>query len=144
METSYRVREGRMVVVIISDGQHNAPRGVLGGRDGCLAETHVIADGDVEEKIPNFHLGVLDSSSVIRGRTNSGGGYGDPRTRDPKRVLEDVLEGWESVERARDVVRGVRDRRFEPNPDHRYPHDDFARICQTAVFGGEASPEDEP
>jgi len=103
METSYRVREGSMVVVIISDGQHNAPRGVLGGRDGCLAETHVISDGGAEEKIPNFHLGVLDSSTVIRGRTNSGGGYGDPRTRDPKLVLEDVLEGWESIDRARDV-----------------------------------------
>ena len=103
METSYRARDERLVVVLISDGQHNAPRGVLGGRDGCLAETHIIRDDVPEEKIPNFHIGLLDSSSVIRGRTNSGGGYGDPRTRDPKLVLEDVLEGWESMERARHV-----------------------------------------
>ena len=33
----------------------------------------------------------------------SGAGYGDPRTRDPKAVLADVLEGWETVERAREA-----------------------------------------
>ncbi len=31
----------------------------------------------------------------IRGRDSSGGGYGDPLTRDPARVLTDVLEGYE-------------------------------------------------
>jgi N-methylhydantoinase B len=103
METSYRVREGQMVVVIISDGQHNAPRGVLGGLDGCLAETHLIRDDGSQEKLPNFHIGLLDPSQVIRGRTNSGGGYGDPRARDPQAVLADVFEGWETPERAHDL-----------------------------------------
>ncbi len=34
---------------------------------------------------------------------SSSGGYGDPLTRDPQRVLIDVLEGWESREKADDV-----------------------------------------
>ena len=32
-----------------------------------------------------------------------GGGYGDPLTRDPERVRRDVLERWETPERAADV-----------------------------------------
>jgi len=103
METSYRVRSGGMIVVIISDGQHNAPRGVLGGADGCLAETHLIDESGDERKIPNFEIVFLDSSMLLRGRTNSGAGYGDPYTRDPRAVLLDVLEGWETAERARAV-----------------------------------------
>jgi N-methylhydantoinase B len=39
----------------------------------------------------------------VQGRHAAGGGYGSPRERDPRRVLEDVLEGWETPERARDV-----------------------------------------
>jgi N-methylhydantoinase B len=39
----------------------------------------------------------------IRGRDSSGGGYGDPLTRDPARVLHDVLEGYESLGKAREV-----------------------------------------
>jgi N-methylhydantoinase B len=103
METSYRVRSGHMIVVIISDGQHNAPRGVLGGEDGCLAVTHLVFDDGSERKLANFEIVWLEPNAVLRGRTNSGAGYGDPRTRDPWAVLADVREGWETVERARDV-----------------------------------------
>ena len=39
----------------------------------------------------------------IRGPDSSGGGYGDPLTRDPARVLTDVLEGYESIGKARDI-----------------------------------------
>jgi N-methylhydantoinase B/oxoprolinase/acetone carboxylase alpha subunit len=37
------------------------------------------------------------------GAATSGGGYGDPLTRDPARVLTDVLEGYESINKARDI-----------------------------------------
>jgi hypothetical protein len=60
----------------------------------------------------------------------------------PAKWSDDQIAG--AVERARDVVRGVRARRFEPNPDYSYPFDDFGRICQTAVFGAEPPAEDEP
>jgi N-methylhydantoinase B len=36
-------------------------------------------------------------------RSNGGGGYGDPLGRDPKLVLEDVLDEWISLDKARDV-----------------------------------------
>jgi len=103
METSYGVRDGRMIVVIISDGQYNAPRGVLGGGDGCLATTHLVYTNGRDQSIANFDIVLLDGTAVLRGRTNSGGGYGDPRTRDPSAVRDDVLEGWETPERAREI-----------------------------------------
>jgi N-methylhydantoinase B/oxoprolinase/acetone carboxylase alpha subunit len=36
-------------------------------------------------------------------RTSSGGGFGPPAERDPRRVLNDVIEGYVTVESARDV-----------------------------------------
>lgn len=102
MESSYRVRDGHMTVAMITDGMVNAARGVLGGHDGCLAESHLVSNG-VEQKLANFAIVNLDQTMTLRGCTNSGGGYGDPRTREPAAVLEDVREGWETIQRARDV-----------------------------------------
>ena len=39
----------------------------------------------------------------MRGLDCGGGGYGDALERDPERVLRDVLERWETLERARNV-----------------------------------------
>jgi len=103
METTYRVREGEMAVVIVSDGQHRAPEGVLGGQPGCLATTELLDDAGTATTVPNFFLGVLGPGQRIRGVSNSGGGYGDPLEREPARVLHDVLEGWETPQRAREV-----------------------------------------
>jgi N-methylhydantoinase B len=45
----------------------------------------------------------LQKGQTLRGRDSSGGGYGDPLTRDTARVLHDVLEGWESRDKARAI-----------------------------------------
>jgi N-methylhydantoinase B len=37
----------------------------------------------------------------VRFKVSGGGGYGDPRTREPERVARDVAEGYVSVEGAR-------------------------------------------
>ena len=41
--------------------------------------------------------------SVFRYRTNGGGGWGDPRERDPERVIRDVRDEYVSIAAARDV-----------------------------------------
>jgi N-methylhydantoinase B len=46
---------------------------------------------------------VLEPGQWLRGEHGGGGGYGDPRTRDPQLVLEDVLEGYVTRQAARDV-----------------------------------------
>jgi N-methylhydantoinase B len=45
----------------------------------------------------------LQQGERVRGHTTSGGGYGNPLERDPKRVLKDLLDGFETPERASDV-----------------------------------------
>jgi N-methylhydantoinase B len=42
-------------------------------------------------------------NTVTRYQTNAGGGWGDPLTREPERVLRDVRNEYVSVEQARDV-----------------------------------------
>ncbi len=92
-----------VTVVIPCDGQYAPPRGVVGGRDGTPGSTHLVGANGEEEKLPNVVTVQLQKGQAIRGRDSSGGGYGDPLTREPERVLKDVLEGWESPEKARDV-----------------------------------------
>jgi N-methylhydantoinase B len=48
---------------------------------------------------------------MIYGLDCGGGGYGSPLERDVLRVLEDVLEGWVSLDAARDLYGVV----LEPN-----------------------------
>jgi hypothetical protein len=50
----------------------------------------------------------------------------------------------DAIERAREVVRGIRAGVFEINESFHSPFDDFARICQTMTFGGEEDAEGEP
>ena len=74
-----------------------------GGQDGLTAGGwHVLTDG-TEVALPNSIQVELKKGEYLRGFDSSGGGYGPPRERDHLLVLEDVLEGWETLERARDV-----------------------------------------
>jgi N-methylhydantoinase B len=43
----------------------------------------------------------IEPGERVLSRTGGGGGYGDPLTRDPEAVADDVREGWVSPERAR-------------------------------------------
>jgi N-methylhydantoinase B len=102
-EIVYTPLENPVNVVIPCDGQFVRPRGVNGGKDGTPGETWLISRNGDETKLPNLINRQLLSGEQLRGRDSSGGGYGDPLSRDPGRVLTDVLEGWESVAKARDV-----------------------------------------
>ncbi|NNL86409.1 MAG: hydantoinase B/oxoprolinase family protein [Myxococcales bacterium] len=105
-EVVYGPRREPMTVVVSCDGQHNPPQGVHGGQPGPPAATYKIHRDGREEKLPGVTETVLAQGEWIRGVDAGGGGYGDPRKRDPERVLRDVREGWETPERA-SAVYGV-------------------------------------
>ncbi len=105
VEVIYGPRRDPMTIVVSCDGQQNAPRGVLGGHDGPAAATYRIRKDGTEEKLPGVAEVHLNAGEWIKGVDAGGGGYGDPAKRDPARVLRDVLEGWETVARAREVYR---------------------------------------
>ena len=95
---------GNPVTAVIScDGQHAPPRGVVGGLPGTPGATWLVGDNGDPARLPNVVQITLQKGQTLRGRDSSGGGYGDPLTRDTARVLHDVLEGWESREKARAI-----------------------------------------
>jgi N-methylhydantoinase B len=51
---------------------------------------------------------------VITFESNGGGGYGLPWERDPATVLEDVIDGYVTIGKARDVY-GVEVRELDPD-----------------------------
>lgn len=103
LDLTYGPTEDPMVVVFAADGQKNPPRGVLGGGDGAPGENfHIHADGR-ETRLPNVGAVELAPGEYLRGRDVAGAGYGNPLERPTEKVLEDVLEGFESEEHAQDV-----------------------------------------
>ena len=99
----YGPRHDPMTVVASCDAQHNPPQGVRGGKAGPPAQTYKIHKDGVKEKLPGVVECHLDPGEWIRGIDAGGGGYGDPLERDPERVLNDVLERWETLERAEKI-----------------------------------------
>ena len=92
-----------MTVVFAADAQVNPARGVRGGLDGNKGEMHLIDKDGKEERAPSVGEVELTPGSWLKGKDASGGGYGNPMSREPVRVLEDVLERYISIDRARDV-----------------------------------------
>ena len=102
-EVVYGPTLGPVTAVIPSDGHHFAPRGVRGGADATPGKTVKIGRGGHETVLPNFVQLTLQPGERLRAVEGGGAGYGDPLARDPERVLRDVMEGWETPDRARDI-----------------------------------------
>ena len=59
------------------------------------------AAGTTQEALKETRL--LNAGDRVRIHSGGGGGIGDPRKRDRKRVLTDVMRGYVSAEAARDI-----------------------------------------
>src|SRR5579871_3397942 len=80
-------RRDEMLVMTVSNGRVCAPRGVRGGQDAQVGGNfRRNVDGTTEE-LPGYVVCKLQHGESIIGLDNGGGGYGDPTTRDPHRVL---------------------------------------------------------
>lgn len=80
------------------------PWGLWGGKSGAIARILVKSPAD-KEFSPSTggprYAGMADAEVLYQ--TAGGGGWGDPLERDPQRVANDVIEGYVSEDRARDV-----------------------------------------
>ena len=100
---SFRSLSGTMTVAYCSDGDLNAAKGVLGGRDAAPAYSRKRrTTGDIVT-LPSFNIENCEYGEEIHYRSCAGGGYGTPADREVSRVAHDVNRRWLSVERARDV-----------------------------------------
>jgi len=105
-----RVERGSAQLSLLGDRREHAPYGIEGGEDGATGTDVQIegsgAEGAVgrsSEVLPSKCTRRLETGDVISIRTPGGGGFGDPKDRDPESVLRDVRLGKCSPERARSV-----------------------------------------
>src|SRR6185437_14552344 len=77
------------------------PWGIAGGRSASAASVVLNPGRNTERNIGRIDVLDMERGDLLRMITPSGGGYGDPFTRDPATVLEEVLDGLVSVEQAR-------------------------------------------
>ena len=75
---------------------HNPARGRQGGRSGAAGAVALRSGRPIRPKGRQ----TVPPRDAIRLELPGGGGVGDPRTRDPHRVLEDVLDGFITAEDA--------------------------------------------
>jgi N-methylhydantoinase B len=87
----------------VMDHGRVGPQGAMGGGDGGVNRVEVIRAGvvTVPEHLSKAQDIVLNPGDRVRVRTPGGGGYGDPRQRDPEAVAEDVRLGRYTAEDAR-------------------------------------------
>ncbi len=105
LDYEVELRRGQALASFVMDHGRFGPQGALGGADGS-PNTVTVWQGDTpytplhlskEQDIP------LSPGDRVRVQTPGGGGYGDPFTRDPEAVAEDVALGRYTPEQARDL-----------------------------------------
>jgi N-methylhydantoinase B len=99
-----RVTAPEITFSALFDRMKIAPPGLFGGLGGGTSALLVKRKGEREfrsfEEVfgvsspTKFTNVVLREGDELHYRTPGGGGFGDPREREPERVREDVLEGW--------------------------------------------------
>ncbi len=99
----YRITNSAAQVTASFGRSRFPPWGLEGGTEGASNVVEIRrADGSVERR-GRFSSEPLARGDVVRFMTGSGGGYGDPREREPAAVLDDVLDGYISELTAREV-----------------------------------------
>jgi N-methylhydantoinase B len=97
-----RVRRGEALLSFLMDHGRFGPPGLFGGSDGAPNEVIVHRAGDdyVSPHLSKDEDIYLVAGDTITVRTPGGGGYGDPRRRDPALVARDVTRGYLTAEDA--------------------------------------------
>lgn len=101
IQRELEMREDNIVYTGLGDRHKIRPWGLEGGQGGAVGGFyHISADGAVTPLSNKATSIPLMNRDVIRVVTPGAGGYGSPKTRDPEKVLQDVMEAKVSIERA--------------------------------------------
>ena len=80
--------------------QPTQPEGIFGGQSPLRVRSSLNPDTPGEEVLSRSDAFALKAGTSFQYQSQGGSGYGDPLTRDITRVLDDVLDGYVSVEAA--------------------------------------------
>jgi N-methylhydantoinase B len=97
----YRVLEDEVSFNCYSDRFRIAPWGLFGGRPGAKTRFVVARDGQ-EIDLPSKVNFALRKGDLLIIETAGGGGYGDPREREPDRIERDLKSGLITPAQAHD------------------------------------------
>jgi N-methylhydantoinase B len=97
----YEILHGEVRMSHRGERHFIAPQGRGGGGDGAMARSVIRRAGKGEEVVPSKIVTTLHAGDRVIFETAGGGGYGDPRRRDPQKVRDDLSDGKISAEGAR-------------------------------------------
>ncbi len=102
VERVWRVLEPDTAVHVRSDRQVHRPYGLAGGHEGAPSSS-ACSSARMEhvERMPPMFVELLQPGEVFHHRMPGGGGFGDPRDRDPESVAQDVRDEKVSCAAAR-------------------------------------------
>ena len=103
IEVNYRVRADGNFMTVGYTRSRVPPWGLGGGGNGTPNYVEVLRASGGRERYSLASGVILNKGDVIRIVTGNGGGYGDPRERDRRAVLEDVDSGYLTANRAAQV-----------------------------------------
>jgi N-methylhydantoinase B len=79
----------------------HAPYGIQGGEPGSLSRTTVTRADGTQLSLRSKVSGIpLTAGDIVTIETSGGGGFGDPRKRDPQRLAKDLADGMVSLQQA--------------------------------------------
>lgn len=107
IRVDYRVRSDGTFLTCGYTRSKVPPWGLAGGSDGSPNYVEVIRKDGRSERHALVSGLTLEQGDVIRIRTGSGGGYGNPADRSRKAVIDDVKNGYLSAELAESIY-GIR------------------------------------
>ncbi|RYE02286.1 MAG: hydantoinase B/oxoprolinase family protein [Sphingomonadales bacterium] len=94
---------GDLEISYVSDGVVNRAQGVCGGLEGGAATQAKRVPGKADQPLPGHGRLTLRPGETVLSTGTGGGGFGDPRHRDPERVLADIFDRRVSATRARET-----------------------------------------
>lgn len=92
-----------MEAAYVTDCVMFPPRGTQAGLDAAGSKAYMRDADGADHTIPPLGAITLQPGEEIGQHSTGGGGYGSPLEREPERVRADVLAGFVSFDRARDV-----------------------------------------
>jgi len=99
----YRILNSNAEITTIASRYRYPVWGMVGGRDGSNNKVQVFNTKKEMIERATFSNHPLIEGDLVRLITAGGGGYGDPLERDPQLVLDDVLDGYITIEEAKNI-----------------------------------------
>jgi N-methylhydantoinase B len=98
--TEFRPVDADIEIGFVSDGTVNPALGARGGKAAMPAKQYLRSDDGEIVMLGTSEQIVIRRNQTMVSYSNGGGGFGDPRARDPERIARDLREGWISAARA--------------------------------------------